>query len=256
MYTCAAALDSEQLGSALEKCGKNPSRNVLGLFGVAWLAATGGFLMVAAISASMRDLAASFTGSALALLSGLVAAYCLWTFVTSRGVQAEIYERGIVITRAGVKTLARWSDVVSVEERIVYLPVSHTPLWSSTRYRLALANGQQTQIDAGFDRIAELGAIIQRMTTMALLPAATDAYMVGEPVWFGRFSVGQWGISNGQETLLWRDLRRISFEQGVLTIVRSDQQRPWERDLWERAPVAQIPNIYLLTALINEVPRA
>ena len=231
-------------------------RRLLGVFGVAWLVAVGGFLTIATISAHLHDLAGSLTASALALLGGVVATSCLWSFITSGRVHAEIYEHGFTLTRSGVTLQARWSDVISVEERILYLPASHTPIWRSTRYRLSLANGRQVRIDAAVDQVAELGKVVQRLTTKALLPAAIDAYATGEPVRFGRFSVGQWGISNGQETLLWRDLRRIGFEHGVLTIVRSDPHQPWERRLWERVPVAQIPNIYLLTALINEVPRA
>ena len=255
MVPGASATEADQLGPLLGKYGENPTRRLLGVFGVVWLVAVGGFLTVAATSVHAHDLAGSLAASALALLGGAAAA-CLWSFALSGGVYAEIYEHGFTLTRSGVTVEALWSDVASVEERILYLPVSHAPLWRSTRYRLSLANGQQAQIDAAFDRVAELGKVVQRMTTKALLPAAIDAYMAGEPVRFGRFSVGQWGVSNGQETLLWRDLRRMSFEQGVLTIVRSDPQRPWERRLWERVPVAQVPNIYLLTALINEVPRA
>ncbi|HEX2349666.1 MAG TPA: hypothetical protein VHI51_14635, partial [Ktedonobacterales bacterium] len=112
-----AALESEHLGALVEKYGENPLRGFLGAFGVVWSVAALMFLVLAAISVHQRDLAGSLTAVALALISGVVAVDCLQTFSSSHGVQAEIYERGLSITRAGVTTRARWSEIVSVEER-------------------------------------------------------------------------------------------------------------------------------------------
>ena len=251
MATSTAALESDQLGPLVEKYGENPLRGFLGAFGVAWSVAVVVFLVSAAISAYHRDLAGSLIALALALISGAVAADCFQTSSSSRGVQAEIYERGLSLTRAGVTTLARWSDIASVEERILYLPVSHTPLRPTCRYRLALANGQRTQIDAAFERAAELGKRVQRMTTKALMPAAVDTYMRGEPVRFGRLSVTQWGIEYEGQRLLWHAVRQVAIEHGTLTISTGDLPR-----VWAKIPVAELPNCYLFTTLINAVPRS
>lgn len=251
MATQAAALEIDLLGPLLEKYGENPLQGLLGAFGVVWSAATLAFLVLSAINIHQRALAGSLIAAALALISGVVAVDCLQTFSSSRGVQAQIYERGLSLTRAGVTTLARWSDIASVEERILYLPVSHTPLRPTCRYRLTLANGQRTQVDAAFERAAELGKRVQRMTTKALLPAVVETYTRGEPVCFGRLSVTQWGIECDGQRLLWHAVRRVAIERGTLAISTGDLPR-----VWAKIPVAELPNCYLFTTLISAVPRS
>lgn len=191
--------------------------------------------------------AAAVLCSALALNAGMV-------IRATRDTWIEIGEGGFRLSRAGVLITARWEEVESLWERNRYVPWRRHALRQT--FHLTLVSGQTVRIDHIFDQMRELGVHLQRLTTTALLPGALATYERGEPVHFGRIGVTQWGISNGQQRLLWRDLRYIGFERGILTVIRSDRQRPWERPLWERVSMAQIPNIYLLTTLINKVPRA
>jgi hypothetical protein len=189
-----------------------------------------------------------------------LAAYRGWTVYSSRGAWIEFYAEGFIVSRAGSIVTARWDEITSLRERLFYVPLRARAIRMS--YHITLANGQVARIDHAFGQMNELGKTLQRMTTAALLPAARDTYERGEPVRFGRFSVTQWGITdhdhkqengmNGHgQTLLWRDLRRISFARGVLTISRGGARGPWAR-----ARVADVPNIYLLTTLISYVPRS
>lgn len=246
-----SSLEPSQLGASLGAYRDNPARIPLGVCGTVLMVVTVGALIMAATGVHPQGRVFSIIGAVLFVaLCGAVASSCFWKVFTSRGVSAHLFENGFTLSRAGVITVARWEDVISVRESVTYLPHHSFPIWSSYVYMITLNSGCTVRIDHAFDRVAELGKVIQRMTTNTLLSSAMATYESGDPVHFGHFSVSQWGISYDTQMLLWRDLRRVSFERGVLTIVRRDKRQPWATAL-----VSDIPNIYLFTTLISYVPR-
>ncbi len=79
-------------------------------------------------------------------------------------------------------------------------------------------------INNGFSKIGKLGEAVQRMSANALLPRAIAAYNSGAVLPFGKLSLSQAGISNGQETLPWSDLDRVTFANGALLVMRKGKR--------------------------------
>ncbi len=243
--------DLNTLGASLGKYGENPLRQQLGVMNVVACGCSAFFLLLAlAPLAPQQEIVGRIVALGAAALCGLAASLGGWLSSSWRGASAYLFEQGFVLTREGVTTVARWDEIAKVRQRITPLLHRRIALVTSYTYTVTLASGQIVHFDQALHQIAEVGKILQRMTTRALLPVALAAYERGASVPFGRFSVTQWGIADGQQTLLWRDLRRVSFEAGVLTIMHSGSRRPWAT-----ASVADIPNIYVFTALISSVPR-
>ena len=82
------------------------------------------------------------------------------------------------------------------------------------------------------------------------LPATLTTYEQGAIQTFGRLKISRMGLSDGHEWMPWNEFRHIGIFEGVLTIDRQGLRRPWVT-----TSLAQVPNAYLLIALVSKIPR-
>jgi hypothetical protein len=79
------------------------------------------------------------------------------------------------------------------------------------------------------------------------MPLAIDAYNAGHAIPFGPLSVSLQGISNQKGTILpWHQISGVTVNQNVVTVIQSERVKKWVS-----APMSQVPNIGVLTALVN-----
>ncbi len=165
------------------------------------------------------------------------------------GSHAQLFEQGFIISRGGKTITGRWSDIVSVTQKITTVRHYGIPVHTLYVYTIALANGEKVRVDNNsFGKIAEMGNTIQRMSTNALLPRAIASYKSGTPLTFGTIIISQSGISNGRETVPWSNIRQFTVQKGAVIIRRNDKQLAWVK-----TSVSQTPNVYVLTALVDRI---
>ena len=111
------------------------------------------------------------------LIFAALAVACLVQLYYQRGVNAQIFEHGFVISRAGNTLSGRWEDIANVTHKayrrylygFIPLPgtVDHT-------YVIILKNGRQMPIHATYYTNGnQLGAIIERMWVEKRNPGAS-----------------------------------------------------------------------------------
>lgn len=240
-----------EYGASIGEYRGSKARIFLIICGVALLALGVFFVAVTAGLASEPNNASGvFAGGLVCVVFIAGAVYAFWTVFSWRGAQAQLFERGFVIARAGKTVAARWEDIASVTQYIIRMRYYGIPVWTSHKYTVALNNGDSLLINNGFGKVGKLGEAVQRMSANVLLPRAIAAYNSGAVLPFGKFSVSQAGISNGQETLPWSDLNQLTFGNGNVLIMRKGK-----RLRWAATRVRQTPNIYVLTGLVSYVQR-
>lgn len=238
-------------GAAIGEYRGSKASIFLIICGVALLALGVFFAAVASgLTGGSSDASGAFAGALTSLVFIAGALYSFWAVFSWRGAQAQLFERGFVISRAGKTVAARWEDIASVTQYVVRMRYYGIPVWTSHRYDVALTNGDSLRINNGFSKVGKLGEAVQRMSANVLLPRAIATYNSSAPVPFGKLSVSQAGISNGQETLPWSDLNQLTFNNGSLLIMRKGK-----RMRWAAVQVRKTPNIYVLTGLVSYVQR-
>jgi hypothetical protein len=110
------------------------------------------------------------------LIFAALAVACLVQLYYQRGANAQVFEHGFVVSRAGNTVSGRWEDIANVTHKayrrylygFIPLPgtVDHT-------YIIILRNGQQMPIHAAYYTNGnQLGAIIERMWVAKRNPGA------------------------------------------------------------------------------------
>lgn len=114
-------------------------------------------------------LASLFQGSFAGFVFwGLVGAGCFgYFYVALRGVHAQLYEQGFLITRGGKTTSARWDEIAKVEHWIKTTRYAFIPVSKSHSYKVILTDGEQIKIAWWFKSEKKLGAIFERMWAAA-----------------------------------------------------------------------------------------
>jgi hypothetical protein len=203
-----------------------------------------------ALSGAQSDASGIFAEVLVGVLFIAGALYAFWTVFSWRGAHAQLFERGFVISRAGKTVAARWEDIASVTQYVVRMRYYGIPVWTSHKYTVTLNNGDSLLINNGFSKVGKLGEAVQRMSANVLLPRAVAAYNSGAVLTFGKLSVSQAGISNGQETLPWSDLNQLTFNNGSVIITRKGK-----RMRWTATQIRKTPNVYVLMGLVSYVQR-
>jgi len=153
---------------------------------------------------------------------------------------------GFTRTLAGQTVAVRWDEVAAVWQNVIqtYRGSAHT---NTTRaYTVRLADGRKLVFNNQVDKVAGLGAAIQKACAERMLPRALTTYNAGESVPFGAFGVSRTGVSKGGKTLPWEQVERVELRQGVLHVRKKGQRRDWAF-----AMASRVPNLPVLMALVN-----
>jgi len=212
--------------------------------------ALGVFFLLMGLVGSNGYVAPMVVFSAIGVLFIGGAGFFLWTSFKGRGARASIYQGGFTYQRAGNTVTSRWDEVASIRQSVVRTSINLIPVWTTHKYFVTLANGQAVVFDDALGNIDKLGATLQNQITKALLPRAIEAYRGGAMVPFGPVSVSQSGISVNGKTQPWNESGGVTLFSG-----RANFLRQGKRGAFARVPIAKVPNMFVLTGLIDFVRR-
>jgi len=140
----------------------------------------------------------------------------------SRKVSVSIYREGLLYRRGSRTRVVRWEDIIAVRrtwrverrkgklKRVTYAYIC------SVRAQPDLA------LDAGIDRVAELGKLIEQEFLRRRLPQYQEKIQAGETVAFSGLSLSAQAIQYGTQSRNWSRLRKIEIGPDRLVLQDTD----------------------------------
>jgi len=118
-------------------------------------------------------------------------------------------------------------------------------------YTVKLQQGEEFHFDDQLYQVEQLGERMQQELLRIQWPTALAEFEAGAIMDFVKLRVSRQGLDNGKERVAWRDVSGVEFGDDNITINKRDK---WLA--WHKAPVAEIPNVHLLRALVeyNQAP--
>jgi hypothetical protein len=183
-------------------------------------------------------------GAVLAALAGLCA-YNAWRNWT---LGAALFAGGVGYRdRKGVRAVG-WGDVEAVWQAVTRRYVNGVYAGTTHVYRARTRAGETLTFDDRLRDVAALGEALVKGSAAALLPGAQRAFDAGERVTFGPLALDRAGLHSGGKSLPWAEVKAVKIERGVVSV---DRDGKWFA--WTRATVPQIPNFYVLVALLSRL---
>src|SRR5712691_7313477 len=164
------------------------------------------------------------------------------------GLRVYIYTEGLVRLKGNKVDAIRWDQVKTIWQKINKRFISSFPIWTVHAYTLQRDDGKKFTFNDGLSNVGVLGDTIIREVNSKLLPDVIDNYNAGKPVVFGKLSVSIHGISNGQEIVLWNQVKSVRVNKGMLAI---DKDGLWLN--WPTIIAAKTPNFPVFLALVEHV---
>lgn len=197
--------------------------------------------------------------AAFALPVAVLACLLMRRLYAIYGLRLALYSNGLVLWQRGEITVVRWHDVESVRVTtrrggglILHLLLFHagallfllTRLAPRQTYAIRLGDGRVIKIPTMLSQSAELGALIEREVTRALLPRALATCDGGGTLSFGALTANREGLHRRNKTLPWHDVARMEVRGGRFRIMRQGRRSPWAS-----VPTGKVLNLALLQAL-------
>ena len=161
----------------------------------------------------------------------------------------RVYPEGLIFITLGgngESDVFAWEQIESVRQQIVRGAVNGVPVGTTHNYILRRNDGKEIRFDDFVTNAETLGATIQRETFPFLMRRVRAAFDTGQTVSFGKLHVSQSGLSDGNETLPWKEVEEVKVAEGVIHVRKHGQ---WLR--WSHAPISETPNVFVFLALCH-----
>ena len=162
------------------------------------------------------------------------------------------YERGFAYNdRKGLQIWC-WEDLVSTRIAIkhYYTGYNNSDFIRSThRYTLYNRLNQRLVLSNSLDKIEELADYIDQNTFPRLYSHSIEQYNAGETIIFGPVAVSKAGITIGNKTYPWTEMKQVTVDKGILMISR--KEGGWFSGA--SASAAAIPNLRVMVNIIAQV---
>ena len=162
--------------------------------------------------------------------------------VRKRDLRVLVLPDGLSYTRRGRTEIIRWDEVAAVWQAITR--VQHT--FTVRSCKVQLDDGRKYTFNNALRNVTQLIATIQQQVTPRILARASDAYAAGETVPFGKLGVSKAGISRGNRTLPWDQVKRVTVDKGVITVRKQGSLLKWTS-----VRVAETPNFFVFASLVG-----
>jgi hypothetical protein len=164
----------------------------------------------------------------------------------SRKVSVSVYHEGLLYRRGSRIRVVRWEDIIAVR-RAWRVERRKGKLKRVTYASICSIQAQPNlALDAGIDRVAELGKLIEQEVLRRQLPPSQEKIQAGETVVFEKFSLSAQSIQYGTQSRNWSRLREI--EIGPDRLVLQDTDNAAEAFT---IPLTSLPNICIVEDLLT-----
>jgi hypothetical protein len=235
--------EAYQLGPATAEYRPKPSRQLINKIVGAVLAVVGVLIVFADML--QRHPSGMFVLGAILLALGM---WMFWTSVRDKGLQVLVFPDGLAYTARGQTEICRWDEIDAVVQQVTKHYTNGIYTGTTHLYTVRRAGKPDLKFNDALHNVEQLGNAIQEEAYRRLLPRAIQTYNAGGVVQFGKLSVSQQGLSNGKETIPWPEVKGVELDKGVISVSR---QGKWLN--WASATVAQTPNIFVFTALVDSI---
>jgi Family of unknown function (DUF6585) len=235
--------EAYQLGAPTAEYRPRPSRQIFSMVG-------GGVMTLLGIGIVFFDMLQR-RPSGFYILGGILLALGMWSFWTGireRGLQVLVFPEGLTYTARGATEVLRWEDITEVIQQITKHYTNGVYTGTTHIYTVRRVGRPELKFNDALKNVEELGNTIQQESYKRLLPRAIATYNAGGILHFGKLSVSQQGLSNGKESLPWSDIKGIRLDKGLISVSKEGK---WLN--WATANVAQTPNIFVFTALVDSI---
>ncbi len=158
-----------------------------------------------------------------------------------------IYEGGFEYSSTTENRLVRWSDIISVWQKILTRG-ANGPV-TRTIYTLLLKDEKKLVLDNNrFKDALGLGKTIQHEVTRCLMPQYVRMLNSGGTAQFGKLSMTNLAISNGKESIPWVEIKGVRVRNGVIAIWKEDKWLTWSSIL-----ASEVPNMFVFLSLVDQI---
>ena len=197
-------------------------------------------LLIAVMSASIA------TGLVFLACLGL-GGWCLWSAWNDWGQAAAVFDRGIAVARGEDVREIPWEEVTAVWQAITRHHTYGIHTGTTYLYSMQLADDTIYKFDGRYKDIEALGKAIQTSVTNMLYPKYIAALKAGSRLEFGPLALDYNKLYSGKKELSWDEVKSVKIQGGYVSVKKD---KGWLR--WASAGVPQIPNFFILYALLKE----
>jgi hypothetical protein len=167
----------------------------------------------------------------------------------SRGLRVLVFSEGVLKVRHGDAQAFCWDEI-----HIFWRKKTEGHWERALKGSLTLiaqrADGKSISFDDALPGLKRLAAILQRETLAHLLPRYQATYDAGSKLDFGKIGVSRRGLAANGDTLLWRDVQEVKWEENQVSVSKKGK---WSR--WFLGKISDIPNAHVLRALVERAMR-
>jgi Family of unknown function (DUF6585) len=167
------------------------------------------------------------------------------------GLRVYVFTEGLVRVKGNATDVIRWDQIKTIWQKVNKRYLGSFHIGTTHVYTVQRDDGKKFKFNNGLNKVDALGNTLTQEINRRLLPKAIDTYNAGEPVTFGKLSVTIHGISNGEEIILWNQVKNIQVNKGTLAINKDGQ---WLN--WTTIKVSGIPNFPVFMSLVDYIMRS
>ena len=184
----------------------------------------------------------------LCLLLLALGIYYLFYPIIFASWRVYIYAEGFVYKRGMKIDVFRWDHIqgtwmwnIKHYRNGIYAGTTH-------KYRVLREDGLKITLNDKFSGVERLGDRLSQEITNYSLPRMIRDYHAGKSIFFGTLQVNVQGISTISQQLPWPRVQEVSIVQKVVKV-----REKGKLEDWASVRVDQIPNAFVLTALVNYI---
>jgi len=166
----------------------------------------------------------------------------LGSLLGHKGIEALLCTDSIVWKHRRSVEVVRWQDIESLWRKTTH--------GSAIRYEIRRRDGQVVTLDSRVPEAEKLARFVEQVIVARHCPSLMQEYQNGAMLKFGPLCISRGGlrVSENPEVLLWDQIKYVRNEKGVLHI-----QAKHTTTLWATIPLATIPNVCLLGAMMHAI---
>lgn len=168
----------------------------------------------------------------------------------------QIFENGFIFKQGQKTTVAKWSDIKTVNQNIRKYSVNRVPIMDIHRYVITTNDNQTLVINRLQDGIEKIGHHIQVQAANSQFPATFQALARGEDVYFGeQLAINKVGIAARGGKILWPDFESFDVKSGNVIFQARNPDGSKRKSRNVEVPVGIIDNLYVLLGVLENRER-